>query len=60
MSSSPGPGSTRGFVSDGGAVTEFDVPGVDLTLPSGINNQGQIVGTSFFPPRGFLLTLEGQ
>jgi hypothetical protein len=45
-----GPGS--GFVYDAGAYSIIDVPGSYETLPSGINNLGQVVGNynPIFPP----------
>jgi hypothetical protein len=34
----------RGFVDSGGVVTQFDVPGADITTPNGIAADGTIVG----------------
>src|SRR5215471_8599136 len=37
-------GRARGFLFDHGTYTTFDPPGSYLTIPTGINTSGQIVG----------------
>ena len=51
-------GTLHAFLLDQGVVTTIDVPGAVATLPSGINNHGQIVGIYFDGVRrhGFLLS----
>ena len=54
---------THGFLLDDGGYTALDAPGVPATVPSGINNRGQISGFTLSPTdadpvagaRGFLL-----
>lgn len=40
---------SSGFVSIGGALVEFSVPGSDLVFPVAINNLGQVVGSYRLP-----------
>jgi hypothetical protein len=66
ITGSAGPVATSiGFVLDRGRFTTFSVPGAPITLPFGINDQGQIVGYSFSDPTaptpsGFLRDARGR
>jgi probable HAF family extracellular repeat protein len=39
----------RGFLMDKGRITRIDVPGAVLTVPTGINDHSQVVGSWFGP-----------
>lgn len=59
-SATPGDGTLYGFLLSGGVVTKFQPPGVAITFAQGINNSGQISGTTYADgtqrtARGFLL-----
>jgi uncharacterized membrane protein len=50
----------HGYLLSEGNYTTFDAPGFQVTVPFGINNHGQVVGTAYSDPaaptgRGFLL-----
>jgi hypothetical protein len=48
-------GCYSGFLLSGGVFTQISYPGAAITMPTGINDAGDIVGWTGTPARGFLL-----